>query len=276
MKSIEEIIQGIKENLTQTTDSSQTLLTSMPVFKCEKCHDTGWVFLDEDENGYHSVRECECVKVKAAENRIKASGLADEIKEKTFKRFQVNYPWQKEMYDKAVAYGKAYFKAKESGKKLPWFFIAGNPGCGKTHICTAICGVMLKRGVPVSYMQWVTDSRKLRAVVNEPDFDIMLEPYLEVEILYIDDLFKQPGNRTPNITDAEGKVLFEIVNGRYVRNKATIISTEWYLDSELMQLDDGTFSRVYERAKDFRFAVPRDKSVNQRMILETGGDGNGG
>lgn len=269
MKLIEDIISQIKENHERSITSNQSLSMSeeAPRYKCEKCHDTGWVECTEGvPEGYTAMRECDCVKVRASENRIKNSGLSGEIQAKTFKNFITDYPWQKEMYDKAVEYGKAYFRAKDEGGKLPWFYIAGNPGCGKTHICTAICGVMLKKNIPVTYMQWVTESRRLRAIVNEPDFDAMIDNYISADILYIDDLFKQPGHQQLNVTDAEGRVLFEIINNRYIQNKATIISTEWYLESELMQKDDGTASRIYERAKNFRVSIPRTEEVNQRLI----------
>ena len=209
---------------------------------------------------------CECQKIRESERRLEKSGLAKEIQEKTFKNFRTDNDWQQNMKDMAIAYGKAYFEARENGGRIPWFFIAGNPGCGKTHLCTALCGALLKREVPVVYMQWVTDSRKLRGYANDPDaFEDAIAPYIDAEVLYIDDLFKQPSHKAINVSDAEGKVLFEILNRRYFENKATIISTEWYLETELMDFDDGTFSRVYERSKDFSISVDRDMSKNYRI-----------
>ena len=236
-----------------------------PEYKCPKCKDLGmWQRIRDD--GYSEMVICECQKVRQAERRIKNSGLAEEIRDKTFKNFSTEKDWQKTMKDTAIAYGKAYFEAKENGGKLPWFFIAGNPGSGKTFICTALCGAMLKKGVAVSYMQWVTESRRLRAVVNEPDFDEIIFPFTDVEVLYIDDLFKQRGTQQIDVSNAEAKVLFEILNARYIQNKATIISTEWYLETELMGVDDGTFSRVYERAKGFTVSIERGADKNYRIM----------
>lgn len=229
------------------------------------CRDTGWIEC-EIANGYTGVKECECQKVRQAERRIKDSGLSSEIQEKTFKNFRTDFDWQRAMKERAIAYGRAYFEAKGAGTKYPWFFIAGNPGSGKSHLCTAICGAFLARNVPVAYMQWVTESRKLRGHVNDPEtFDELAYQFLNVDVLYIDDLFKQPSHKGLNVTDAEGKVLFEILNLRLIQNKATIISTEWYLESELMAFDDGTFSRVYQRSKDFTIAIERDMSRNYRI-----------
>lgn len=233
-----------------------------PQYRCEKCHDMG---LWEPEYGKGWV-PCECQKIREAESRIEKSGLAGEIQEKTFKNFKTDSDWQRMMKEKAIAYGKAYFEVKESGGKYPWFFIAGQPGCGKTHLCTAICGAMLARNVPVIYMQWVTESRRLRGHVNDPEmFDELAEPFLNVDVLYIDDLFKQPSHRELNVTDAEGRVLFEILNRRLIQNKATIISTEWYLETELMKFDDGVFSRVHQLGRDFILSIERDMSKNYRI-----------
>lgn len=246
---------------TGTQEQQETKKT----YKCPLCKDT---FLRDggfDKDGNHFVIPCECAKARQAEQRIKASGLEREIKTKTFRSFRAETPWQEEMKDKAIAYGRAYFKAKEEGNTLPWFFIAGQPGCGKSHLCTALCGGLLKKNVAVVYMQWVTESRRLRAVVNEPDFDNIIYPFTDVEVLYIDDLFKQRGRQNIEVSNAEARVLFEILNTRYIQNKATIISTEWYLETDLMGVDDGTFSRVYERAKGFTVSVERSQEKNYRI-----------
>lgn len=240
-----------------------------PPYKCPICKDTFWR-QERDSDGNSICYECECLKVRKAQMRIEKSGLADEIKEKTFKNFKTDTDWQRDMKKTALAYGKAYFDVKENGGKFPWFFVAGNPGCGKTHLCTALCGALLNRGVPVSYMQWVTESRKLRGYAFEQEvFESIIEPYIDIDVLYIDDLFKQPAHKEINVSDAEGKILFEILNQRYIQNKATIISTEWYMDDdELMRFDGATFSRVVERCGDWRFVlnIERGPDKNYRLF----------
>lgn len=211
-------------------------------------------------------KPCECQKIRAAEKRLERSGLSQEIKEKTFKNFKTDYPWQQGMKDAAIAYGKAFFEAKEAGAKLPWFYVAGMSGCGKTHLCTAICGAMLKREVPVVYMPWVTESRRLRGFINEPDtFDEMASAFIDTEVLYIDDLFKQSSSQELNPSNAEVRVLYEIANARCIQNKPTIISSEWYLEDELMQIDVATFSRIYERSKGHTVNIGREMDKNYRI-----------
>lgn len=255
---IEEILAKIGERLEQNTQSS-----NIPAYNCPKCEDTGWIHYWQD--GYSFSKACSCQRTKRAESLLKNSGLDSTVNTQTFTNFATEEDWQKGMKDIAISYGKAYFEALDAGETLPWFFLSGQPGCGKTHICTAICGVMMKKDIPVYYMQWITESRRLRALANDPAFDAMLWQYTDVDILYIDDLFKQPNNRDIDASTAEGKVLFEILNTRYLQNKATIISTEWDLLTDLIPVDDGVFTRVYERSKPFIYNVKRGEDRNFRL-----------
>ena len=42
-------------------------------------------------------------------------------------------------------------------------FIGGQVGAGKTHLCTAMVGEFLKRGISAKYMLWRDDALKLKA-----------------------------------------------------------------------------------------------------------------
>ena len=252
---------------SQNTSSENEEPEYNPAYKCQRCKDTG-MYRGRDSLGRDSMILCPCRKLREAEWQIKASGLEDEIKEKRFDNFECSQPWQQSMKDKAIEFGKEYFAAKDEGRKLPWLYIGGQSGSGKTHLCTAVCGVMLKKGVPVRYMRWATDSRKLRAIRNSPEYDGMFERLCNAEILYIDDLFKQKSHKTINVTEAETYVLFELLNERMMQNKSTIISSEWYLRSEMIeQVDDGTFGRVYQMTGYGRFdiSIKRDTENNYRI-----------
>ena len=202
--------------------------------------------------------------VKRAEARIRASGLARAMKEQTFNTFEVDTDTRKAM----KAMGWKYVDAILNKGETPWLYIGGNPGSGKTHICTAICGELLRNGKAVKYMQWVDEARKLKRMVNDEDFDELLGEYLDAEILYVDDLCKgRWGEFEP--TDAEIKMAFSIFNGRYIRNMPTIITSEWSLTEDLMAKDEGTFSRVYEKVKNgFAMNISRTRENNYRLRRE--------
>ena len=237
-------------------------------YKCPVCKDSGYVSFEKEIDGmtYSFSRECECVRAKHAEKLMRASGLGTALEQQTFDRFEEETDMQKRIKYAAVEY-LAALDAHGDEPRKPWFYIGGNPGSGKTHICTAICGYLLQHHRSVKYMQWVSEARRMKAYINEPDFDTLVDEYIECDVLYIDDLFKarymvgQP--LTPS--DADIKIAFTILNARYLQDKPTIISSEWDMIKDLLPADEGTFSRVYERSKAHILYIPRDAQNNYRL-----------
>lgn len=194
---------------------------------------------------------------------IKKSGLEEAMNEQTFETFVTETPLQKKIKEKAYEY-RSVFLDRTDYKHKPWFYIGGNPGSGKTHICTAICGDLLRNNVEVVYMQWTGEARRLKAFINEPDFESLVDRYTYCSVLYIDDLFKQAYHAAPSLSDADIRMAFTIINMRYLQNKPTIISSEWSLES-LLEVDEGVFSRVYERSRGFTITIPRSMEYNYRL-----------
>ena len=255
----EEIIRMIKSKSLLNGSEAES-----PTYKCEECHDTGWLSI-ESEDGIKYVAKCKCRLAREAEERMKASGLADSLESQTFESFMTSSMLQEKIRNIAMDYVQAVLNGSE---RKPWFYIGGNPGSGKTHICTAICGELLKKNIGVKYMQWLNESRRLKSAVNDEDFDDYVREYIDVSVLYIDDLLKQKYMDRPNFTEADIKIAFTILNARYLMNKPTIISSEWNLVDQLLDADEGVFSRVYERCKGFTVNIERRRENNFRL---TGG-----
>ena len=195
---------------------------------------------------------------------MRNSGLSEALDTQTFETFVTKTETQRKIKEAAEKYLERLFEDRDSQRR-PWFYIGGNPGCGKTHICTAICGEILKKNVGVRYMQWLDVSRKLKASVNDEDFEDEVAEYINVSVLYIDDLLKQKYTETPTFTEADIKIAFTILNARYLMNKPTIISSEWDLVNQLLPADEGVFSRVYERCKGNRLTIERKIENNFRL-----------
>ena len=231
--------------------------------KCAICGGTGWEWLGYDKQGYSWVKGCSCSVVENARRRIEKSGLSELLSSCTFDSFQTREPYQKELARTAAAYGDAI-----TGGKKPWMYIGGQPGCGKTHICTAVCGKLLETGFDVNYMLWTTEARKLKALVNDPAFDTAILPFTDAAVLHIDDLFKQGPGTKP--TDADIRIAFEILNARYNQDKPTIISSERMIH-ELVELDEGTVSRIVQKAMGYTVSIGRDQAKNFRLYADKSG-----
>ena len=237
-------------------------------YDCPICMNRGNFMSVIERNGmiYQPMTECKCMEIRRSIWRLKQSGLADSIKDYTFKRFENRGPWCEALVKKAKAF------LAEGVDAGAWLYFGGQPGCGKTHICTAVCRELLAKK-PVYYMLWTTESKKLRAIVNEADdYERELKRLENIDVLYIDDLFKPTKNDKGEIvppTSAEMKLAFELVNYRDVTKKTTIISSEWFLD-ELIDLDEATGSRIAKRSRGYHLSIARDREKNYRIAsIET-------
>lgn len=223
-------------------------------YDCPECKNKG-DFWRIDESGSEVRVACKCQKVRATLRRAQRSGLGNIITQCTFAKFDDSEPWQKVIKEKAMA-----FCADDESR---WFYIGGQVGCGKTFICTAISAHYIKAGREVKYMLWSEDAKKLKSLANDISYQDHIEPYKTVDVLYIDDFLKVKQGENP--TTADMNLAFEIINHRLLDNKkVTIISSEKLLD-ELLDYDEATMSRIYEKAGDYKINIRRDKSRNYRL-----------
>lgn len=203
---------------------------------CTKCNNTGYIFYT-DQHGYESAKQCDCVKQRQSLARLERSGLSGLLEKYTFDRYQAKYDFQKDLLTKA----KNYLKEKDK-----WFLVVGQSGSGKSMICTAICGEILKQGKEVRFMSWLTESVKLKQNVNNAEvYEPLMEDYKNCEVLYIDDFFKNE-----SLTSADLKLANEIINYRCVANKRTLISSE-RLIGNLIEVDEAIIGRIIEKSGEY-------------------------
>jgi DNA replication protein DnaC len=238
-----------RATLTQIEDgaSNTTPEDKQPLAKfgldsvdCPICGNTGTI-MRKDENGILWGRECKCMAQRRSKKWIVRSGLSDLLDRYTFDAYQMPDAKRKNIRQIAEAFCKA---------DVGWFFIAGRPGSGKTHICTAICGELLK-SAEVRYMLWRDEIVKIKAdVTDSAAYEKDLRPFKTVPVLYIDDFLKG------KVTDADLNAAFEIINSRYNdKSKRTIISSELRIP-KILDLDEALGSRIYERSKSFCADAP--------------------
>ena len=234
-------------------------------YNCTVCKNKGYIvkLIELQNGGYsHTMCDCKCSEIRRSILRMKKSGLKDIIKDYTFDKYEVTEPWQQAIKEAAVEYAK---------EPKGWFFLGGQSGCGKTHLCTAICREFLLHGKRVVYMLWRDDISRLKAVAMEPEQrEAMIKRFKTAEVLYIDDLFKT-GSATDGSeqrpTSADINTAFEIINYRYNNPELlTIISSEWS-QGDLLDIDEAIGGRIFERAKTFSIAKNRDRNYRIRKAV---------
>ena len=220
---------------------------------CRKCKNRGHISVVKNDELVWQM--CSCMRARKSLERIEKSGLKTAIEELRFDNFLTTEKWQESMLNTAKSY-------VENGEKK-WLFLGGNSGSGKTHLCTAVCGELLKREKAVRYMMWRDESAKLKAVVNDSaEYSRLIGELKEIEVLYIDDFLKVQRGQQP--TPADINLAFEILNYRYSNKLQTIISSEKTLD-DILSLDDAVGGRIYELAKGFGMSIAYDKNKNFRL-----------
>ena len=217
-------------------------------YNCPLCKNKGYTMKPSLYLNYYTEIQCTC-KCEKARKTIRAlnrSGLQDVVRDYTLDKFVVTEEWQNVVKDTA----KLYLQNTEGR----WFYFGGSTGAGKSHICTAIAVQFLKRDLEVKYMLWRDEASKLKSIVNEINYADEIRLYKDVDVLYIDDLFKtgkSDGQNFQRPTQGDVNLAFEIINARYVQKKITIISSECTLD-DLLNIDEAIAGRIKQKQKQTR------------------------
>ena len=187
--NVQPIVDAIRQRAAETAQSngkSSMTLDSQPLAKygldgvsCAVCGNTGSLWR-QDENGVLWARECGCMTQRRSIKRMKRSGLSDLAARYTLDNYLTPDEKRSAIKDAALR-----FLDDNSGS---WWFVAGKPGSGKTHICVAICGELLKR-VDVRYFLWRDEVVKLKAAVTDREAYAQLRSFAFREVKVV---FQQP------------------------------------------------------------------------------------
>lgn len=218
-------------------------------YDCPKCRNRG--DFEEIRDGEIVRVLCDCRKKRKAMALLQASGLAEAVERMTLNNFQTPEEWQRDRKRRAVQ-----FLTQDCGG---WFAILGVTGSGKTHICTAICGELLRRGKMVRYVEWARFAQSLdRLYYDDSAFSDFYNPVRDVEVLYLDDFLKHE-NKGRALTFA-----FDLIDHRGKAGLQTIISGEMEL-AQIAALDTALAGRLVEFCGDYLFQNGKDPARNWRI-----------
>lgn len=254
---------GMSERMkAETANSENGKLNQKDGYDCQICRNKGYIIRAVEENGFWRIvaQECQCMKIRRTIRRMEKSGLKNLMRDYTFGKFEVSENWQKTVQNAAASYAKS---------PQGWFFIGGQSGCGKTHICTAICRELILQGLDVVYMLWRDEITRLKAMVTDVDkYDNNIQLFKRAEVLYIDDFFKMGrgvgNNDIQKPTMADINIAFELLNYRSINNLQTIISSEFNI-AELLEIDQALAGRIVENANPMPIVIRPDIKKNYRL-----------
>ena len=234
-------------------------------YNCPECRNKGFiqVMVENGPSFYDMMRPCKCDEIRRTRLRLKKAGLLHMVETCTFDRYQTPDAWQATIKEKAQRFCR--------DDEHRFFFIGGQSGAGKTHICTAITAFYIDQGKRAKYMVWIDESNKLKGLVTKPgEYAAVMDEIKKTEVLYIDDLFKPIKGANGQITPpsyADIRLAMEIINYRYNNpDLITIISGERTID-ELIYLDEALAGRISQLSKDGGCCInlKRDSGRNWRL-----------
>lgn len=218
---------------------------------CPICKNKGYV-ARLDENGSMVLTQCKCQVQRRANRRLAECGLGAMVERCTFENYRIEKPWQRAALELAKRYAADPMEPPAPDGSGNWFYISGRSGSGKTHLCSAICSTLIRRGYDARYMIWREEAPKLKAYVGKdyPRYEALIHELENVQVLYIDDFFKG------TVSDPDFNLAFELINARYNRRDRafTIISSELDL-AQIKLMDEAIGSRIYERAQAYNVAT---------------------
>lgn len=241
-----------EQRLQKQADDYNATPGTLQDFDCQVCHNKGFVQVVRDTEIV--TRECKCMVTRRTWHRIHESGLELELKQKRFENYDHSSSWQAYVYDKA----RKYLEDTLSGG-THWMAVCGQTGAGKTHICTAVVGQLIKSGRGAIYMPYRDEIMRIKQAAGEAaEYQPRMEQFKQADVLYIDDLFKG------KITDADINAVYEIVGYRYSNRKTTIFSTE-VLWERLNEIDGAIAGRINEMSGEYLIPIAPDASKNRRL-----------
>lgn len=220
-------------------------------YSCKRCADTG--FID-------GVRMCACFREELIKATILSSGIGHLIEKQSFDNFDLNWykdnPESYEQMKQNLSAAKNYCKnfAKSKGNLL----LIGKTGTGKTHISTAIAREIINLGYDVIYdsvQNIIADFEDDKFRRGYGDEELKTEKYLECDLLIIDDL------GTEFTTQVTVSCIYNLLNTRYNKGLATVISTNLSHDELARKYEDRIYSRIIGAGTRILPFMGRDKRI---------------
>jgi DNA replication protein DnaC len=205
---------------------------------------------------HHESKPCKCNLIRKSLKIMQDNGLLGIIKKKTFSNFTTSEAFQKTIKTNAVNFVKAII-----AKQKVSFFIGGQSGAGKTHICSAMLGELAKHGICVYFFNYINDIATLNRYqynsTEKDEYENLLSLYKQADILYFDDFM------FGEVSVSEQKIIFNIINHRYENDLPCIISSNKTMN-DIRRINAPIYGRLYEMCSKFVININNDETKNFR------------
>ncbi|MDR0813353.1 MAG: ATP-binding protein [Oscillospiraceae bacterium] len=200
--------------------------------RCSLCRDTGYV----------NTAVCSCFEGYIQEERRRSISSLLVTGNESFDNFSLSfYPNEYSDHMATILEVARHFANDFEGASKNLYFF-GAPGLGKTFLSACIARVVANKGFSVVYdgfisIMTVAEGYKFGRFGSLADYREQYEQYFDCDLLIIDDLGSEMSN------SFTASVLYEIINGRLLSGKKTIISSNIDPDG----LDERYGAKIHSR-----------------------------
>lgn len=214
-----------------------------PPYNCPVCKDTG----------YQGQQMCTCLRTALSKEGMKRAGVDRLFETQRFETFRLQYYQQDarilQMMKNQLDHCRRYADRFSADTKEN-LLLCGGTGLGKTHLSTAIAGVVVEKGYDVLYesapnLFSVFEAERFGRGATSAVSDT--GRYFQCDLLIIDDLGAEMSN---SFTVG---VLYNLLNTRIVSGRPTIISTNLTPDEIRARYTDRVASRLFGEFYLMRF-----------------------
>lgn len=218
-------------------------------YECEKCKDLGYIETVSD-TGYEIYKPCTCQIKKQNERNMQRANYKKAFENKNFDNYKSYNKGTEALKEICIEFTK-----QEEARAL---LLLGNVGSGKTHLAVATLKEFAKNNYKVNAVNYTELVRKLSSVGNDQEaYYNILGRYISTRVLLLDDLFKG------QVSPANIKQMYELINKRYEDNKFTIITSEYNFE-KLLDLDEAIASRLGQMTNN-KYLLNITKLDNYRL-----------
>lgn len=201
-------------------------------YTCKDCKDTGYI----------DGAKCHCLKQESLKILYKQSNIEEVLKRENFDTLSYDYYSDDEKQRMEVIIDRCKAFVSDFDDKYENILLYGNVGVGKTFLTNCIANELIKKGCSVIYFTSIrlfdTLSQSVFSYDEDESFDVQKDIFT-CDLLIIDDL------GTESINSFVASRLFDVLNERDLRHKATVISTNLSLESINERYTERNFSRIF-------------------------------
>lgn len=243
----------LKSELSRLSSQKQKLLTDAgfpedylsPLYDCPDCRDTGYI----------GGEKCHCFKQAVINMLYEQSGIQKMLEQDNFSSLSYDYYQGQDLerFQRNVGIAQNFVKTFDSDYHNLFFY--GTVGTGKSFLSGCIAKELIEKEYSVIYFsasglfnslsRSMFDHKNVSSELRSLHSDLY-----DCHLLIIDDLGTEYVN---NVTTS---LLFSLLNERHLSKKATIISTNLFLEDIQKIYSERIFSRIMNQYTICRFSGP--------------------